>query len=492
MQVLRTSKKIILVRVPTDVDSESLGSMLQATLEEARITMVNKNSSKFGAIDKTPRFALSMDFVKNMPYKECSDNDKIPFWAKTPWHLECSESDEGPMKAILSYMYQSGRMAQILGKATFHHLNQGPDATAGKRDINAGIVTRHIAMIRLMGRVNLRGLKNPKRPALLQKFDDKDPKNLVMEVNKSVRDVMMRECRADKTLVWCLLAHNREHKWVGYYRKGVGNDSHQQYAVCWSGSLSAHLRYFLLRRGLGAVGINQLIKQSFDYNAIVDAANAVQKDGKVISCEQAVAKQKLEAFDKTNSLVDISLGQMPAQQMAYDQMTTAKASEGQYSFNKENSVNTVGHWDGDTVFTKTRDETLGQTMYKVSSEEGSTDSQKERNFFSHGYEDKEDTGGGRRLQMDVVHQNEAQLAGMMTPKSVLKKPKFAAKDTPTEGETQEGEGDQINLARMFLAAPTNVTTTITTGTQPGEGTLDQQEGKDEGTIFQIRKPSGDY
>jgi hypothetical protein len=51
MQVLRASKKIILVGVPTDVNSESLGCTLCATVEEARITMVNKNPSKFGAID---------------------------------------------------------------------------------------------------------------------------------------------------------------------------------------------------------------------------------------------------------------------------------------------------------------------------------------------------------------------------------------------------------------------------------------------------------
>jgi hypothetical protein len=246
-------------------------------MEEARITMVNKNPSKFGAIDKTPRFALSTDFVKNTPYEELSDNDKILFWAKTSWHLEYRKSDEGSIEAILSYMYRSGRMARILGEAAFHHLDPGPDAMAGECDINAGIVTRHIAMIRLMGRVNLRGPKNPDRLAVLQKFDNKDLTKLVMEVNKLVRDVMMRECRADKTLVWCLLAHNREHNWVGYYRKGVGNDSHQKYAVCWSGSLSAHLHYLLLRRSLDAVGINQLIKQSFDYNAIVGAANAVQK-----------------------------------------------------------------------------------------------------------------------------------------------------------------------------------------------------------------------
>jgi hypothetical protein len=283
MQVLRTSKKIILVGVPTDVDSESLGCTLRATMEEACITMVNKNPLKFRAIDKTPRFALSMDFAKNTPYAEHSNDDKILFWAKTPWHLECRESGEGHIKAILSYMYRSGRMACIPGKAAFHHLYPGSDTTAGECDINAGIVTRHIAMIRLMGRVNLKGLKNPNKPVLLHRFDDEDPTELDKEVNKLVRDVLMRECRTDKTLVWCLVAHSREHEWVGYYRKGVGDNSHQKYAVSWSGSLSAHLRYFLLRRGLNAASINQLIKQSFDYNAIVDAANAVQKDGKVVS-----------------------------------------------------------------------------------------------------------------------------------------------------------------------------------------------------------------
>jgi hypothetical protein len=163
--------------------------------------MVKRNPSKFGAIDKTLRFALSTDFVKNMPYEERSDDDKIPFMAKAPWHLECRESDEGPIEAILSYMYQSDRMSRILGKADFYHLNPGPDATATERDINAGIVTRHIAMISLMGRVNLKELKNPDRPALLQRFDNKDPTKMDKEVNKSVRDVLMRECRADKTLM---------------------------------------------------------------------------------------------------------------------------------------------------------------------------------------------------------------------------------------------------------------------------------------------------
>ncbi len=131
-------------------------------------------------------------------------------------------------------------------------------------------------------------------------------------------------------------------------------------------------------------------------------------------------------------------------------------------------------------------------MYEVSSDEGSTGRHEERNFFSHGYKDDDNMGGGFTIQMDVVHQNEAQLAGVLTPKSVLKKPKPTSEGTSTEEEAQEEAGDQINLAGMSLAVPTNVTTKTTTGTQPEEGTSDQQEGRDEGTAFKIRKPSGDH
>jgi hypothetical protein len=101
-------------------------------------------------------------------------------------------------------------------------------------------------------------------------------------------------------------------------------------------------------------------------------------------------------------------------------------------------------------------------------------------------------GGRFTIQMDVVRQNEAQLAGVLTTKSVLKKPKPTTKGTSTEEEAQEGAGDQINLAGMSLAVPTDATTKTTTGTQPKEGTLDQQEGRDEGTVFKIRKTSGDH
>jgi hypothetical protein len=150
--------------------------------------------------------------------------------------------------------------------------------------------------------VNLRGLRNLDTRVLLQRFIDDESDMLDMEAMKTVREVMMTSCKADKTHVWCLIAHNREKEWVGYYRKGIGNNSHKNFAIMWLGSLSTHLRYFFLRRKMDGNNVTALIKHSFDYHAIVDAENAVLNNkGKVISKAQATAEQKLAEFDQRHA-----------------------------------------------------------------------------------------------------------------------------------------------------------------------------------------------
>ncbi len=95
---------------------------------------------------------------------------------------------------------------------------------------------------------------------------------------------MMHECKSNGTCIWCLVVHIRDKEWVGYFRRGVGNNLHKAYAETWLGSLSAHIQYFLLRCGIAPECINKLIQQSFDYAPIVDAANAVQDEqGRILS-----------------------------------------------------------------------------------------------------------------------------------------------------------------------------------------------------------------
>jgi hypothetical protein len=104
--------------------------------------------------------------VKNTPYEARSDNDTIPFWSKMPFHLKCCTLQEAEIDAILSYMYLTGQMGLVLGNAAFHHINPSPDSIAGEQDINAGILVWHIAMVRSMGQVNLRGLRNPDKQVI--------------------------------------------------------------------------------------------------------------------------------------------------------------------------------------------------------------------------------------------------------------------------------------------------------------------------------------
>ncbi len=272
MQVLNTSKNIILAGVPTDVDSRSLKRILWMGMEEARLRMVARKPSKFGAVSLMPKFALVTDFVKYTPYEERSTEtnpNAIPFWSKMPWHIKCHTSDEPKIDALLSYMDRTNRLAQLFGEAAFHHVNPGPKATAGERDMNTGVVTWHIAMVWSMGRVSLKGLNNPDKGVLLKRFDNKDPEELDVEVIKTVHEIMMHKCKSNGTPVWYLVVHSRDKKWVGYFRRGVGNDLHKAYAETWSVNLLAHIQYFLLHRGIAPECINKLIQQSFDYAASI-------------------------------------------------------------------------------------------------------------------------------------------------------------------------------------------------------------------------------
>jgi hypothetical protein len=105
----------------------------------------------------TPKFSMSSNFIKNALYKAQSEENKIPFWSKMPWHLEYRTTDKSAIDALLSYMYNSGRIERVLGGAAFHHKNS-PDADFNQRNVNATVLTRHIAMVCSMGRVSLRGL----------------------------------------------------------------------------------------------------------------------------------------------------------------------------------------------------------------------------------------------------------------------------------------------------------------------------------------------
>ena len=171
-----------------------------------------------------------------------------------------TDANTGEVKQILAYMYRTKRFHALFGEAVFYYRNPGLYASAGGRSTLEGVLMWHIAMVRLIGRFVIKGLVHPDRRFPINKFDDDEPEEISILVNHSVRELMMVK-KIHGTKPWILIAQTQDGRWVGYYRYGVGNESHKKLALEWPGSLSAHIRFHLLGRGFDNAGINDLIKR---------------------------------------------------------------------------------------------------------------------------------------------------------------------------------------------------------------------------------------
>ena len=212
----------------------------------------------------------------------------------------------------------------------------------------AGILMRHIAMVRSIGRVHMD-----------------------FGVSRSVCKIMM-EKKIHGSKIWILLAQTTDGRWAGYYRFGIGNKDHKNSALEWSASMSAHIRFYLLGRGFDNTGLNDLIKGSFDIQAVKDAAQAVVgDDGRVKSLCQAEAEKILSNHDRTQSWVNLELGMTKKQLEEHKRAQIAQAKmggghKGEYNFDDTHSVDPVaGKPDDGTALTKAANQSLGITAYDV-------------------------------------------------------------------------------------------------------------------------------
>ncbi len=232
-------------------------------------------------------------------------------------------------------------------------------------------------MVQLMGCVYIRDLQHSDRVFPIVKYEDKEPGEISFGVNRLVREIMM-EKKIHGTKVWTLLAQTTDGRWAGYNQFGTGNEGHKNLAMEWSTSLSAHIRFHLIGRGFNSSRINNLIKGSFDIQAVKDLAQAVVgKDGWVKPLRQAEAEPILSNHDKTQSWVNLELGMTKEQLDDYkrERITQAKMADsqtGDYNFDEAHSVDLVaGRPDDGTAFTKAANLSLGNTAYDVVMDEES-------------------------------------------------------------------------------------------------------------------------
>ncbi len=148
-----------------------------------------------------------------------------------------------------------------------------------------------------------------------------------------------------------------------------------------------------------------MIKVCFDYQAVKDAANAIQgKDGKVKSARQALAEQVLAHFDQKQKWVDNTLGMTYQQKEEHKQEQVVKAKVNKqlcYNFDEENPINPVeGRADDRMAFTITQHVSLGRSKFEVIHEDSGSGSDEE-GLLKNLYDD--DITKGINMEMGRVH-----------------------------------------------------------------------------------------
>ncbi len=340
IQSINAGKNLNLVGVPTDTCANSLQQVLRTKMEEAREKMVKKSPYKYGTINKVPHFVLEHNFVKNTPYAECSKEDNIPFWLRTPYHLEYVLVMEEQLELILHYMCCSKRFQILVREAAFYYKNPRMKASGSEQGMLAGVLMRHFAMVQSMNKVLLKGIAHVDRQFPLARYEDKSEEAEVdLEVDQLVRELIM-EKQAASTRVWILIAQVQDGQRAGFYCSGIGNNSYKKIAIEWSKGLSSHIWFYLLHQGFEAADINKLIRGPFDFKAAKEAAKAVVgRDRRNMSQSQAAMERMLEDQGKNMTWADITLGMTKKQLQEHDKelSTTArqeKELEHDYNFEK--------------------------------------------------------------------------------------------------------------------------------------------------------------
>ena len=307
LQEVDTKRDLILFGVPADIDTTAFKMMLQPFLRSAMCKMNEKNPRRYPIETyglNPPEFVVLSDWLFNAPYQEKSDTEGIPFWCKKCIQFESRDTDQEILWNIFSFMTFTKQDKQLFGE--FARFVKGPGVGAGTGDKQPlGLLLQsHIAIVRSLAKVQLPGLLFPDMEHEMRLAADSD--NQAREpVYLSLRQILMKR-KIGKPHVWQCILPRHGGGWEGYHVNGKGCEHHRVEALTWSECLSAHIRFHLLKRGVEAAAMEDVINLSFTVNAALEGFSAKLIKGKVFTAGTASAMSL--AKDLEGTWVDLGLG----------------------------------------------------------------------------------------------------------------------------------------------------------------------------------------
>ena len=306
LQEVDTKRDLILFGVPADIDTTAFKKMMGQFLRTAMIKMNSKNprkypSTKYGSI---PNFAVLSDWLFNAPYQEKPESENIPFWCKKCIQFESRDEDQETLWNIMQYMSITKQDKMIFGEFARFVKGPGVGANNGDKQPLGMLLQSHIAIVRSLAKVPLNGLMFPDIEHVMELAPDAEG-NARESVALSLHQIMMKR-KIGKPHVWQCILPRHGGGWEGYHVNGRGCEEHRVEALTWSEYLSAHIRFYLLKRGVLATSMEEVINLSFTVNSAIEAFGAKLIKGKIFTAGTASAMNL--ARDLEGSWVDTGLG----------------------------------------------------------------------------------------------------------------------------------------------------------------------------------------
>ncbi len=306
MQSVDTDRNWILFGVPSKTHPESFGDLLKPFLFDCLIKMRDKNPDKYSSKKyhkNIPEFVINIMYVQNVLFEMTKG---LPAFAKICIHIEIKQSDKEFFQELFRFIGLAKLEKKRFGQFARFYYAPPPGSMMSAKEQLGFMLQNHVAIIRSLGKIALPGILLPDKKFTFQMKPDSDgdPRK---PVHMSLRRMLMTQ-RIGRPRVWQCILPNASGGWDGYYANGHGCEEHRVQALLWAGCIPAHVRFYLLRKGVEVQCVTDFINQCFTVDAAADALNARLIKGEVFTASAASAVTMRNDIE-SSGWVDVLLGQ---------------------------------------------------------------------------------------------------------------------------------------------------------------------------------------
>ena len=288
LQLLRTSRNLILFGVPSNVHFGAVSTLLRDMMEDILPAMVESDPVRYPEEEYSwvPQFSVNRMYVKNTPFEERDKSDPTPAWAKLPLHIEVDAYHEDYLEEIFKFLAESRMLHQVLGDYVWMLKNVPPNrASHDDKDTMKQALHTHMTIVLSLGRVFLRGLTDPDTEVELKRGLGENGEQK-LPVSMTVRKLMMMT-KVNGIRLWQFICPTGDGGWCGYYASGKLCETHRTLADAWSRATAAHVRFKCVSRGIEPGDITRFLRNCFSPSAAREGERARYVNGVIVSEQHA-------------------------------------------------------------------------------------------------------------------------------------------------------------------------------------------------------------